>query len=751
MDIHIRKSKRSLSLLLPATFLVGVAIGFTLCYALYAPSSAPEDDTQVASGPETAPVDAPPPATETAQADMAEPVAPTEPAPAEPAQPETTAAEYLDENQAVWPARHLFIAVKGSQLDRATRDMLGELKPGGVVLTKDNISNKPQTNRLVTTIKEAVGFGTGVADLPLIAVDQEGGPVNRLRLRNTTGAAELGKKRDPKLARELGSEFANACESRGIGILLAPVLDVAESGTNKNLTLRTFGDDSKTVTSLGLSFAAGVMDGKDGQVLPVVKHFPGHGAVAEDTHAALAVMKHESKDLPGVFFPFSEAARAGIPGIMVGHIAVPSLDTENPNRPASLSPKLIKELIRERWMYEGVVLSDDLAMGAIGKTMNAEEAAVKALVAGCDAVIMLETNPERVRAVCKAIEDAVAAGTLAKADLARSKQRLDQWQIWLRSPSPLKGEVPPLPEVQVAQVPAEPTEPAPATEAPTQAAQEPVETAGEIVHVVKKGDLLGKIATQYNVSVKEIQEWNNKKDTRLNIGDKLVIRIKAPTVPEPAAPAPETPPAPEATVPNNTPETANVEPVQTVKTNDVVSTPPAQSEPAPETASPPAEPQPEPVPAPQPEPAPAAPPAAMKKVQHTIAPGEFPNKIAQKYSVSVNDLFKWNGIADGRIRAGDTLIVYVPMDAPFDGEAVTSVSDQPAASEPAAEPVDPPEEATVTQPADTEEYTVAPGDSLVKIAAKFNTTRENLVELNKLDNPNRLRAGQKLFVPKKSP
>ncbi|MBI5095454.1 MAG: LysM peptidoglycan-binding domain-containing protein [Candidatus Hydrogenedentes bacterium] len=471
-----RRRKTSISVLVP--YLLMFLIGLSTGYALWGYSSKTPAPLTTASAPEVkVPSEPAAPAP-----DQTAPVAPAQPAavPPSPA-PKTAAAPAVDETPAVapketlapadtvgvWPGRHLFIAVKGENLDDDAKAMLREVRPGGVVLLGGNVKNRAQVIKLVQEIKEAAGLGVGLADLPLIAVDQEGGKINRLRLENAPSAAELGAKEDAD-AQKVGREYAAACVARGIGVLLAPVMDIYEKDVSPaTFEDRAFGTKGDTVTTHALAFAAGVADGG---VIAVAKHFPGHGASSQDTHDALAVLDRSGYELAKVMFPFAEAARVGTPGIMVGHIAVPVLEN-GVKRPASLSPVIIKSVLRKRLEFRGVVIADDLDMGAIKNDRSVDEAVVESLAAGCDVAMYLDPSPDRIRAVCAAINDAVTAGKLARADLSESVRRLEGWQTFLRKSQGLpavesattlaKGPEPAPP------APVTPPTPAPSTPAPS--------------------------------------------------------------------------------------------------------------------------------------------------------------------------------------------------------------------------------------------------------------------------------------------
>lgn len=536
---HLQRSGRgpSVAAVGLSALVVGVAVGLAAGYFVWGVAPQPGEDAGIAP---VAPIDEQP--MDTATAPLGEgldgPVA--EPIPEEP-----LPLDHLEEEVEIWPARHLFVSIPGTSLDAATRAHLRELKPGGVLLQADNLRDADQTKKLVEEIKAAVGLGEGISDLPLIAVEQEGGPFNRLGLDDAPSARELGQHLDVQRAYEVGLSYAEACIARGIGVVFAPVLDVYEPGGHTRLEPRSFGTDNRVVAAIGLSFADGLVAGG---VVAAAKHFPGHGGTQEDSHDTLAILTKNKAGLGQVMYPFSEAVRVGVPGLIAGHIAVPSFDTEAPTRPASLSPVWLREVLRERWGYGGVILADDLTMKAITESAPVPEAAVAALAAGGDALIILERDPALIQSVCEAIAAAVESGALDREQITASMRRLDKWQARLRTPEPL---VQPLPEL--AQRPADPDAEAdgvdaplqeaamtegfsapetsaaeakatPETEAAVEAVEAPVAGDGrEIVHVVKEGEFLSRIATAYGVTQRQIEEWNDLTDTRILVGQRLRI------------------------------------------------------------------------------------------------------------------------------------------------------------------------------------------------------------------------------------
>lgn len=250
-----------------------------------------------------------------------------------------------------------------------------------------------------------------------IAVDQEGGTVTRLDapLTQFPGAMALGATRSSDLAAKVGR--ATGAELRGLGftVVMAPDADVTIGLADPTIGARSPGSDPALVSRIALGYVSGY---RQAGILPVVKHFPGHGSVQGDTHTGLA---RQSADLASLtkrdLVPFRDAARAGVPAVMTAHVVLDALDTQ---RPASLSHAVTTGLLREKIGYSGLVVTDALNMGAVTQGTRPGEAAVRAVEAGADVLLM----PAEPAAAVQAIEAAVETGRLRRAQLEDSAARM---------------------------------------------------------------------------------------------------------------------------------------------------------------------------------------------------------------------------------------------------------------------------------------------------------------------------------------
>jgi beta-N-acetylhexosaminidase len=222
----------------------------------------------------------------------------------------------------------------------------------------------------------------------LIAVDQEGGVVQRVRAPATQWPPMLALDGHPTgddevLAEELGRALGRELAALGFDIDFAPVLDVHTNPANPIIGDRAFGRTAADVTRRALATARGLAAGG---VLACGKHFPGHGDTATDSHLELPRVDHPMDRLEAVeLAPFAAAAKAGLPMIMTAHVVFAALDA---TVPATLSSAVVTGLLRERFGYRGVIVSDDLDMRAIADHIGVGDAAVRAITAGCDVLLL---------------------------------------------------------------------------------------------------------------------------------------------------------------------------------------------------------------------------------------------------------------------------------------------------------------------------------------------------------------------------
>ncbi len=289
----------------------------------------------------------------------------------------------------------------GPSLPVELKALAREFGLGGVILFARNVQEPEQVAELCF---EASRLDL---DLPLwVSVDQEGGRVARLKAPFTEWPpmAVLGRSGDLTLAERFARALALELKAVGITLDYAPVLDVLTNAKNPVIGDRSLSEDAREVGRIGAALILGL---QGGGIAACGKHFPGHGDTSVDSHLDLPLVEHPPDRLRAVeLLPFKAAIAAGVATIMTAHILVPSLDEE---RPATLSRRVVTDLLRHELGYEGVILSDDLEMKAIANGYAVPAAAVLAVDAGCDGVLICsgdhETQASTLEALVHAVED----------------------------------------------------------------------------------------------------------------------------------------------------------------------------------------------------------------------------------------------------------------------------------------------------------------------------------------------------------
>ena len=267
----------------------------------------------------------------------------------------------------------------------------------------------------IETPEQVAGLAFDIRNLGLelpawVGIDQEGGRVARLRSPFTEWPpmAVLGRSGDPALARKFAGALAAELKAVGISLDYAPVLDIHTNPKNPVIGDRALSEKPEIVAKLGQVI---IDELQKAGVAACGKHFPGHGDTGTDSHLELPIVEHAPDRLRAVeFTPFKAAIDAGVAFIMTAHVLVTSIDDE---RPATLSSKIVRTLLREELGFNGVIVSDDLEMKAIVDSYEPGDAAVAAIAAGCDALLMcgsgkpanIELQAQALEALIHAVED----------------------------------------------------------------------------------------------------------------------------------------------------------------------------------------------------------------------------------------------------------------------------------------------------------------------------------------------------------
>ena len=313
------------------------------------------------------------------------------------------------------------------------RALAREFDLGGIILFARNIEAPMQVAELAREAKE---LPTELS--PWVSIDQEGGRVQRLRAPCTEWppAAALGRSGDPGLARRFGRALGRELRSLGITLDYAPVLDVHTNPGNPVIGDRAPAGDAEQVASLG---AAVIRALQGAGVASCGKHFPGHGDTDLDSHEVLPVVEHERGRLEEIELrPFRAAIEAEVAALMTAHVRYPALDESSP---ATLSHSVVTRLLRGELGFNGWVVTDDLTMGAITAERTVPDAAVDALCAGCDTVLLCDADAAAQAAVIerliRAVEDKTLSDLQVEAALRRqrrAKERFLEGDVGRRPP-----------------------------------------------------------------------------------------------------------------------------------------------------------------------------------------------------------------------------------------------------------------------------------------------------------------------------
>lgn len=285
---------------------------------------------------------------------------------------------------------------------------------GSIILFTKDIKDLSQLRRLTRKIHHASKIP------PLISIDQEGGRVNRITSGVTVlpSLSLLGKINSPEAVYNCGRVLAWELRSLGIDLDLAPVVDVNTESKNPIIGDRSFGADYRQVTKLAVAMIEGMQ--RNG-LSACAKHFPGHGPSKSDSHLYLPRVSISRVKWSKIHLqPFRAAIKLGVKSIMIGHLYCPALDNKYP---ASLSVKIITGLLKEKLGYKGLIITDDLAMGAITRHYCIGEAAVLAVAAGADMVIV-GNGLRKQKVVQQALIKAFKNGRLSQKRLTESVSKI---------------------------------------------------------------------------------------------------------------------------------------------------------------------------------------------------------------------------------------------------------------------------------------------------------------------------------------
>lgn len=315
--------------------------------------------------------------------------------------------------------QRLMVGFDGTELDNSLKFFIDTLKVGGIILFSRNLLNPDQIKKLCRMVQE---YARACRQPPLfIAIDQEGGQVARLQSPFTRFPG------NPSMQGiEDAVHFANVTAAElsvsGINMNMAPVLDVIPPGLTSVMKARAFGGDPERVSDLGTAVIRHLQERK---IMAVAKHFPGIGRTTLDSHLERPVLDVDIGEIRADLMPFEAAIKSNVVGIMLSHILYERIDKD---WPASLSIRIAKNLLREKLGFDGLIITDDLDMGAIIRHYPIELITERILLADIDIALICHPGPkieaafEKTVAVISASHDEKIKAIAAVERIMRLKQ-----------------------------------------------------------------------------------------------------------------------------------------------------------------------------------------------------------------------------------------------------------------------------------------------------------------------------------------
>ena len=272
---------------------------------------------------------------------------------------------------------------------------------GGYILFASNIENPTQTQELINGLKKSSKIQ------PFVGVDEEGGRVARIGKNSAMGVekiepmAQVGKSQNYERANEIGTTIGKYIKNLGFNLDFAPDTDVLTDPNNTEIGDRSFGNDPEVVGKMATEVVKGL---PSENISTVLKHFPGHGGSIGNSHQGFSLSNRTEEELKkSEIVPFKTAIENGADCVMVAHMSLPNVTGDN--IPATLSKKVVTDMLKTELNFKGVVFSDSMSMGAITENYGTGDACVKAVEAGIDMVLMPENLDEAYNAVLEAVKN----------------------------------------------------------------------------------------------------------------------------------------------------------------------------------------------------------------------------------------------------------------------------------------------------------------------------------------------------------
>lgn len=307
----------------------------------------------------------------------------------------------------------------------ATREAINNRPVGGIVYLESNLVSPQQTKTMLQNVQQ---YSMDRLNLPMfLCVDEEGGQVTRLAgkagfdLPVYDNMSVIGSRGDTEQAYQMGESIGQYLYDLGFNTDFAPVADVLTNPNNQVVRYRSFGSDPETVKNMTDAVSRGLASKK---ILATYKHFPGHGNTAADTHAGYAYSNKTKEELYRCeLIPFIQGIEDEVPFIMMGHISLPNIVGDD--TPASLSKTIVTDLLIDELGYKGLIITDALNMGAVSQQYSSAQAAVKALNAGVDMLLM----PADFNAAYQGVLAAVQSGEISEERIDESVEKILKTKI----------------------------------------------------------------------------------------------------------------------------------------------------------------------------------------------------------------------------------------------------------------------------------------------------------------------------------
>ena len=311
----------------------------------------------------------------------------------------------------------IMIGLDTNYITERIEKMISDYKIGGIILYRKNFSTYEQMLKLINDIK-ALNRNNRI---PLfIAIDQEGGRVNRMppEIKNLPSANKLASLNNMDIIINSAKITGNLLKKSGFNLNFAPVLDIKRFDSNHAIGDRCYGETKEEVSRYGVTVMKELQ--KQG-IIPVVKHFPGHGATKRDSHYLLPIVNSNIEDLEKEdMYPFKQAIKEGADALLVGHLLIKKTTGIYP---ASLSRKFITNYLRKKYRFRGLIITDDLKMKAIKLLYGPDLAVEKAFKAGNDIIVFRFNSSEEKRVIDK-ITNLVKKGKIKESQINRSVRRI---------------------------------------------------------------------------------------------------------------------------------------------------------------------------------------------------------------------------------------------------------------------------------------------------------------------------------------